>query len=485
MKTLLLALLPALAFADSAALRKAVVENREQWVGKKRDFAKFPVLDADGKSVLGKEGDFSSEFVENGFNPIAGAKLDKAKLVEGFKKLQSWAAGERKAAEALLKTMDALVAEAEAGKPLSLSSDGDDELSVAARGAGTADGLAEYLGVLRRWRSIDQWRAMTLQWLEEDGKRGQAYLAAHPDLPGNSTSAIFVAGGEHVVRSKLEIQSLQRLAEDLLKTDAAEKTASKRAPHGLPPSLRDAWDKLVAAAGDKDLTALLEKALEDRWHNATVAHQLWKYESAKAIPQIAGALKQWKTRGGTDILGLLEVFHARQGTVFGDFNAADRFMEKLTTFDTTGERAEIFKRAQQTVGQWYSGMSYKHALTVAKCFEEKHADCFNCGNMVAALMGNQGFDGLYPIMESFDGDSHLQTACRIGDRFVGGDGMGMGAGDFPRGYAGSGGIRLVVLWFRTVDGWVDAQILDVGKGELTKRVVPYYGQAEEKTEAVK
>lgn len=485
MKVLLLFLLPALAFADSAALRKSVVDQREQWVGKKRDFVKFPVLDADGKAVFGKEGDFASEFIENAFNPVAGAKLDKAKLVEGFKKCQSWAAGQRKAADALLKAMDALVTEAEGGKPLSLSADGDDELSVAARGAGTADGLAEYLGVLRRWRSLDQWRSMTLQWLEEDGKRGLAYLDAHPDLPGNSTSAIFVSGGEHIVRAKLEIQSLQRLAEDLLKSDAAEKTASKKSPHGIPPSLRDAWDRLATETADKDVTALLEQGLENRWHNATIAHQLWKYDSAKAIPQIAKSIKAWKALGGADIVGLLEVFHARQGTVFGDFSAADRFMEKVATFESSGERDAVFKRAQQQVGQWYSGMSYKHSLTLAKVFETRQADCFNCGNMVAALMGNQGFDGLYPIMESFDGDSHLQTACKIGDRYIGGDGMGMGAGDFPKGYAGSGGIRLVVLWFRTVDGWVDAQILDVGKGELTKRVVPYYGQAEEKTEAVK
>jgi hypothetical protein len=485
MRSLLLLLLPALAFADTASLRKAVTGNRDQWVGRKRDFAKFPVLDAEGRASLGKEGDFSSEFVLGCYNPIAEAKADKAKLVEGLKKLQSWAAGNRKDADALLATMDALVAEAEAGRPLTLAADGDDELSVAARGAGKAEGLPAYLGALRRWRSLDQWRAITLQWLEEDAKRGQAYLDAHPDLPANSTSAIFIAGGEHIVRSKLEVEALQRLAEDLLKSDAAEKAASKRGPWALPPSLRDAWERLASETGDKEVTALLETALEDRWHNATVAHQLWKYDAAKAIPQIGKVLKAWKARGGSDILGLLEVFHARQGTVFGDFNAADRFMEKLLAFDAAGERPEVFKRAVQTVGGWYSGMTYKHAATIAKCFEEKHADCFNCGNMVAALMANQGFDGLYPVMESFDGDSHLQTACRVGDRLVGGDGMGLAAGDFPRGYLGSGGIRLVVLWFRTVDGWVDGQILDVGKRELTKRVVPYYGQKEETAEVLK
>ena len=496
MRTLFLLLLPSLALADTASLRKTLAECREQWVGKKKEFVKFPALDGEGRTSMGKEGDFLSLFVTDCYNPVAEAKADKAKLVAALKKLAGWAGGQRKGADALLVSLDALVAEAEGweadpGTVPALSMEGEDELAAAARGltaAGKGGGrdaaLAEYLGVLRRWRSLAQWRATMLRWLEEDGKRGPAYFEAHPDLPG-TTSVIFIAGGEHIIRAKGDIAALQRLAEDLLKCDAAEKAAAKRGPHSLPPALRGAWDKLAAEAGDAELMKILEDALDDRWHNATIAHQLWKYEAAKAIPQIGKALKAWRARGGKSSIGLLEVLHSRQGTVFGDFSAMDRFQEKVAAFDGSGERAEVFRRAVDTVRSWYSGMTYKHSQTIAKCFETKQADCFNCGNMVAALMANQGFDGLYPIMESFDGDSHLQNACLIGDRFVGGDGMGLAAGEFPKGYVGSGGIRLVVLWFRTVDGWVDAQILDVGKGELTKRVVPYYGQEEEKTEAAR
>jgi len=65
------------------------------------------------------------------------------------------------------------------------------------------------------------------------------------------------------------------------------------------------------------------------------------------------------------------------------------------------------------------------------------------------------------------------------------DGAAGGAGSGPGNYVKDSYTRMGILWMRTVDSWVDAEVVDCGRQVLTKRYLPYYGRDQETTEPLK
>lgn len=488
-RTLLAAvLLAAPALAGPPGTADFVARNRDAWLARKK--APAPALDHQGRMAIGRDGDLISAFVE-ATNPVAAAGGERAKLRDALRALRAWAAARRETADRLAADAEALLEEALSWKGAvpparaGLVSDGDDELSVASRqlapprGAPPAGAADAWAGVLRRWRSVDAWLALMLRWIEEDCDRALADEQRHRDALPADASILFLAGGEHVIRAKTDIAALQRLAEDLLRCDPAERGALKSAPHALPPSLDGSWGRILKACGEPEVEALLVAALEDRWDGAAVAHQVWKYSGASAENRIGAVLKAWHGRGGGGAGGLLEVLHYRQGSVFCSPDASDRFQEAFAAFEPPADRGEAFAAAQEVVSGWVDDWTYEHQDTLAECFANRKYDCFNVGSALACLLANRGFDGIYPVMQVSE-RRHVQTAMRVGERLVIRDGAGPGGESWPAGWV-SGGMRLGILWRRTVDSWVDAEILDCGAKTLTRRRVPYAGVAEEAT----
>lgn len=488
---LFVAIAASAARADGDGLQRLVADHRAQWAGSKKEFSRNPAVDNEGRLAVGADAGFSGEFIDAS-NPASAAQFDRPKLRAALKSLGEWAARERKEADALLERTETALAGAEAwaADPAAFSFEGEDEAAFVFRALaderkksavpGLADACA---GVFRRWRTLDAWRSLLLRWIEEDCARALAYEAAHPDLP-NETSILFVPGGEHIVRVRMDIASLQRLAEDLLRVEPAERAPLKSAPHALPPSLEADWAALLKALENAELRTTLESALDDRWNGAVVAHQLWKYSKAKAVAKLAGVLNAWRRGGGKDVLGMLEVMAYRQGSVFTSVDAGDRFRAEVSEFDAGGTRVQALHRAQAQVQQWNDAWTYGHEETLAECFAKKRADCFNVGTLLACLLANQGVDGLYPVMRVGD-YRHVQTALRVDRKLAITDGAVPESGEWPAKYAAEPGTRMGILWMRTVDSWVDAEVVDCGKKVLERRCLPYYGRDEATTEDLK
>lgn len=492
--------------AKLSDLVRAVHGQRLLYLGRKDPDRHPECLTRDGKVLVTKEGDLYSEFIERFYNPFVTLTSERARARKLLEEFRTWVGRLR---QSMVRQHQALEeARAASSQPARNWAETASTLpgavgtigksSVQALHATKEPDRAETLDawtlelkcVLDTFSGVNRWMIQMTEWLEEDADLAVRYLQSHPEFSCERGIAD-LPGGEAILNWRKDLGALQRWMEEAF----SKRWFGKRPRQGdsarwLPPSVRPFFVELRSQLGNGMASNLLDEALQDPPDRMYLAHQFWKYADPEIARTLAESLRRWEksvtglsaaTPEGRRTLReqLLGVLHYRQGAVHTGWSATERFLPELVRASLPEVLApeDAFRQTHQKTQELLTGMEYAGTRDLAESFRERKADCFRTSQMAGCLLANAGYGEVYPLMTTWDAKGHLVTAFGAEELVVRDCGQPLTREKqrrFPRDFL-DGGFVQVSRWVRTVDSWIDADVLVPAERKLYRKAVPYAG----------
>ena len=342
----------------------------------------------------------------------------------------------------------------------------------------------EALGIACRAYDLSLWMKLQLKWMKENIICLLEYDKRHPDAPWSKFRLAEYPGGAGLLARIHDLAEIQRQMEDLLRVEKMEPLMWQQPWEG--PGIRNLDEELRAyllalcMGAPVEVRRILEETPTTAYDISCMNYILWNYGKARKIRDLKDVIGKWnaRTSGQGTRQGLFEVMFPKQGCVHISPLAEERFdpgilaMQNDVVLDVS--KREVCAQVTRLFfepykKEWTYDAKWK-IRNMRDAFTQKRADCFRSSGICGSVLGNLGFDGIYPIRI----ENHAGFLVSADNKIVFVDpllGLSEVVHSLPQGFLRK---RTVDVYVRTLCSWINRETYMPEDNTSMVITVPYY-----------